>query len=141
MVNEKPPWASAVGSQVQSLDSINCKFFLISENSVPTGVVWIQIEEWFTKKWSWRRLRSLEVNPKWEIDFWRYTWSFHIGDWVAETEDIDLTKEVYDSILRGDGDFASGNHPITLEILPQSEQYWALCEFFPSGDNDGVAPD
>ena len=69
------------------------------------------------------------MNPRWEIDFWRYTWSFDSGDWLAGTEDIELTESVYDSILRGDGNFASGDHPITLDILPQSEQYWLSASF------------
>lgn len=74
------------------------------------------------------------------IDFWRYSWDPGRGEWRATTEDVDLTVETYMAILSGAADFVSGCQPITIDPLPDDEQYWAVCEFFPSPNNDGPAP-
>lgn len=131
-----PTWVTAGVPLRQVLDSTQDAFYLIEKSGIAVGVLWINLEQ--LTSWTWHTLRRVKCT-RWELTIYEYLWDRTIGDWVAGSWHLELDQVILTSVLSRSIDFLE-DPPFTIEPLPPAEHYWAVCEFFPSSDNDGARP-
>lgn len=142
-VMQLPSWIKLPpGMQRQEAEAlVNQAFSVMYSPSMrrPVGILYMDLEEW---RWSKRRLDVWRAQSQStiELQVMAYTWSQGEGRWKKEGWDVAFTQAVFDSIARGHVDFLEEKAAFPIAPLPRNEYYWAICEFFPSGSNDGVRP-